>query len=126
MAKTVVICGGHARFQSKAKDFIKNSNEEIEIETFDLDTKTNELQQECDHFILYRERNINLEGLLNDLEVENEIILVGDIKSKDKTLAHNFGISNFIYIPECTGNQLDPYIREIEKSIHHDGDILGF
>jgi len=125
MVKTIVICGGHAQFQSKTKNFIKNGNVETEIKTFDLAEKLDDLP-ECDHLILYRERNINLETILNGLDTDKEIILVGNIKREDKMLAHNFGVKNFIYIPECGGNQLDPYIREIEKSIHPRGDLIGF
>lgn len=125
MVKTVVICGGHAQFQNKAEEFIKNSNEEIKIETFEIDIEINDLPK-SDHLIIYREREIDLHSLLKRLDSNKNIILVGDIQREDKTLAHDFGIDEFIYIPECVGNQLDPYIREIEKSIDPNGGVIGF
>ncbi len=125
MVKTVLICGGYAQFQSKTKDFIKNGNGETEIKTFDLTKNLSDLP-ECDHLIIYRERNINLENILKDLDINKEVILVGNIRREDKILAHDFGVKDFIYIPECGGNQLDPYIREIEKSITPNGDLLGY
>lgn len=126
MVETVVLFGGYSQFQDKAKEFIENRGQKFEVIIQEDELEINE-ESNCDHIIIYKENDVELQRVLNKLKNENrmEIILVGNIRSRDKMLAHDHGINNFIYIPKCIGNQLDPYIREIEKSLSQSGGLFG-